>query len=351
MLNRPIRIAVDAMGGDYGFTPVVEGAVRAVREHGHEILLVGFPDQIQPELDRLKADGLPIRIVPCDSVVAMEESPAQGCRQKPRSSIMVSAKLVADREADAVVSAGNSGATMAAALWHMRRLPHVSRPAIISFLPTLRGFCVLADAGANVDCKPKHLLQFALMGRQVVRSVLGRDNPRVGLLSIGEEATKGNELTLAAAELLRKHVPNFVGNVEGRDVPKGVVDVVVCDGFVGNVVLKFAEGLAEALMTLIKEQVAAHPLTKLGGLFLKSSFREVKRKTDYSEYGGAPLLGVNGVCIICHGKSNHKAIYNAVRVAGEFVRKETNQLIQAELVKHHAESAPPVEPPKVQLTV
>src|SRR5882672_11083648 len=350
-MNQRIRIAVDAMGGDHAPAPIVEGAVAAARQWGHEILLVGFPDQIQPHLDRLRAKDLPVRIIPSDSVVTMEDSPAQGCRQKPHSSIMVSARLVAEKQADAVVSAGNSGATMAAALWHMRRLPHVSRPAITTFLPTLSGFCVLTDAGANVDCKPKHLLQFAIMGRQVMKSVFGRATPKVGILSIGEEPTKGNELTLAAAELIKKHVPNFIGNVEGRDIPKGLVDVVVCDGFVGNVVLKFAEGMAEAIVALIKEQIASRPLAKIGGFFMKSALKEVKRKTDYAEYGGAPLLGVNGVCIICHGKSNKKAIYNAVRVAGQFVQSDVNHLIQEDLQQHLADVSYPDDHPKVHLNV
>ena len=200
------------------------------------------------------------------------------------------------------------------------------------FFPPLTGFCVLADAGANVDCKPKHLLQFAIMGRQVMKSVFGRATPKIGILSIGEEATKGNELTLAASDLLKKHVPHFIGNVEGRDIPKGMADVVVCDGFVGNVVLKLSEGLAESLITLIKGEVSKSLLAKLGGLFMMGSLKEVKRKIDYAEYGGAPLLGVNGVCIICHGKSNKKAIYNAVRVAGQFVQSDTNRLIQEELL-------------------
>jgi glycerol-3-phosphate acyltransferase PlsX len=350
-LAQPIRIAVDAMGGDHAPAPIVQGAVEASRRWGHEILLVGFPDVLQKELSRLKTENLPIRIIPCDSVVTMEDSPAQGCRQKPNSSIMVATKLVADKKADAVVSAGNSGATMAAALWHMRRLPHVSRPAITTFLPTLTGFCVLTDAGANVDCKPKHLLQFAIMGNQVMKLVFGRSSPKVGILSIGEESSKGNELTLAASDMLKKHMPNFVGNVEGRDIPKGLVDVVVCDGFVGNVVLKFAEGLAESLVTLIRKEISSRPLAKLGGFFMRGSLREVKRKTDYAEYGGAPLLGVNGVCIICHGKSNKKAIYNAVRVAGQFVQSDVNHLIQEELHKHHDAGNSSEERPKVHLTV
>jgi len=338
------------MGGDHAPTPIIKGAVAAARQWNHEILLVGFPDVLQKELDSLDVKDLSIRIIASDSVVTMDDSPAQGCRQKPNSSIMVAARLVAEKQADALVSAGNSGATMAAALWHLRRLPHVSRPAITAFLPTITGFCVIADAGANVDCKPKHLLQFGIMGRQVMKTVFGRANPKVGILSIGEESTKGNELTLAAAELLKKHVPDFIGNVEGRDIPKGMADVVVCDGFVGNIVLKFAEGLAESVVTLIKGEMTS-PLAKLGGLFMKTSLTNVKRKTDYAEYGGAPLLGVNGVCIICHGKSNAKAIFNAVRVAGQFVQSDTNKSIQEELQKHHADNASSQEPPKVHLTV
>lgn len=325
------------MGGDFGPSPNVEGAIQAVQSLSCEITLVGDPAALQREIERLGAKHVPLRIEPSESVVEMHESPAQACRQKPRSSVMVAAHLVGGNKADALVSAGNSGATMAAALWHLRRIPGVSRPAITILLPTLHGVVSLTDAGANVDCKPKHLLQFAIMGSQFMKHVFNRSNPKVGLLSIGEEETKGNELTLAAAELFKRHVPNFIGNIEGRDVPKGVADVVVCDGFVGNVVLKFAEGLSEALVTLIKEQVQAHPLAKVAGFFLRSSFREVKKKTDYAEYGGAPLLGVNGVCIICHGKSSPKAIFNAVRQATESVEKQTNQKIREALHRLHIE--------------
>jgi len=329
------------MGGDHAPGHIIEGAVDAARQLPCEVILVGDPAIVARELKRLNAESLKLRVEPSDSVVEMHESPAQACRQKPKSSIMVSAKLVGDLEADAMVSAGNSGATMAAALWHLHRLPGVQRPAITTLMPTLRGFCVVTDAGANVDCKPKHLLQFAVMGSQFMEQVFNRPAPRIGLLSIGEEATKGNELTLAASELFRKYVPNFIGNVEGRDIPRGTADVVVCDGFVGNVVLKFAEGLSESLVQLIREQIEAHPLAKIGGLFLKSSLREVKRKTDYAEYGGAPLLGVNGVCIICHGKSNPRAIRNAIGVANGFVQKGTNGLIREAIRKlREAEKQP-----------
>ncbi len=331
-----MRIAVDAMGGDSAPNYIVEGAIRASRQLGHEIILVGDPDALRRELKRHKAEeGVTLRIESSENVVGMEESPAQGCRQKPKSSIMVSTKLVGLGQADAVVSAGNSGATMAAALWHMHRLPGVSRPAIATVMPTLKGFCVLTDAGANVDCKPKHLLQFAVMGSEYVKNIFNRPNPRVGLLSIGEEPSKGNELTLAASELLAQYIPNFIGNVEGRDIPKGTADVVVCDGFVGNAILKFAEGMAQAVVSLVREGIEAHPIAKLGGLLIRGALRDLHRKMDYSEYGGAPLLGVNGICIVCHGKSTPKAIFNAIRVASELVQKQTNEHIRQELHRLH----------------
>jgi glycerol-3-phosphate acyltransferase PlsX len=310
---------------------------------------VGNPKAIEQEVIRLGAKNVPLHIEPSDSVVEMHESPAQACRSKPNSSIMLAAKMVGQKRADAVVSAGNSGATMAAALWHMHRLRGVSRPAITTLMPTLHGFCVVTDAGANVDCKPRHLLQFAIMGSQFMKCVFNRPSPKVGMLSIGEEPTKGNELTLAASELLRQYVPNFVGNIEGRDIPRGTTDVVVCDGFVGNVVLKFAEGMAESLVSLIKEQISVHPLAKIGGLLLKSSLREVKKKTDYAEIGGAPLLGVNGTCIICHGKSNPKAIFNAIRMANEFVQKDANEQIKHDLARIHA-APESTSPPSVSVS-
>ena len=338
-----MRIAVDAMGGDHSPRVIVEGARRAAQTLGLDITLVGDADLLQHEISRLGGKTAGLRIEASESVVGMDESPAQACRQKQNSSIMVAAKLVHLNQADAVVSAGNSGATMAAALWHMRRLPGVLRPAITTIMPTLQGFCVVTDAGANVDCKPRHLLQFAVMGSQFVEHVFNRPHPRVGLLSIGEEPSKGNDLTRTASELFARYLPNFIGNVEGRDIPRGLADVVVCDGFVGNVVLKFAEGLAETVVGLIREQVRAHPLARLGGLLLRGALREVHKKMDYSEYGGAPLLGVNGVCMICHGQSNPKAICNAIRVAANFVQKGANEEIRRALDRLHA-SAYPAEP-------
>jgi glycerol-3-phosphate acyltransferase PlsX len=345
-----MRIAIDAMGGDDAPDSIVEGAVQAARRLGHEIHLVGDPHVIEGQIARLGARGLPLHIERSEGVVAMHDSPAQSCRQKPHSSIMTSARLVALGQADAMVSAGNSGATMMAALWHLRRLPGVLRPAITTLMPTSKGFCVITDAGANVDCKAKHLLQFAIMGSQFVKYVFGKAHPRVGLLSIGEEPSKGNELTFAATQLCRTFVPNFIGNVEGRDIPKGLADVVVCDGFVGNVVLKFAEGMAESLVALIKEHVRADPISRLGGLFLRGTLKGVHKRMDYAEYGGAPLLGVNGVCIICHGKSNPKAIFNAIRMAAEFAQHGTNDAIRRELHRLRPPSDPSSSAPRISLT-
>ncbi|HOW28847.1 MAG TPA: phosphate acyltransferase PlsX [Elusimicrobiota bacterium] len=328
------RIALDAMGGDLGPSVNIEGAIQAARETGHEIILVGDQSVLERELKKHDIGSLPITIHHAPTVIGMDEKPVEGCRAKQDSTIMIGAQMVSDKKADALVSAGNSGATMTAALWHMRRIPGVSRPAIATTMPTLTSYCLLLDAGANVECKPKHLYQFALMGNIYAETVMNVDKPRVGILTIGEEEGKGNELTVAASELMRTGEFNFIGNVEGRDIPKGTVDVVVCDGFVGNIVLKFAEGLAEALLTLIKRSIKKHPLAVIGGLLMKGAFRDIKKKVDYAEYGGAPLLGVNGVAIISHGGSNAKAIKNAIRLAGDFVTKGTNRKIHEKLNQH-----------------
>jgi glycerol-3-phosphate acyltransferase PlsX len=343
-----MRIAVDAMGGDHAPHFIIEGAVRAAKTFSHEIILVGDPEAIHRELKRLNAEQLPIRIEASEGIVSMDDSPAQGCRQKPKSSIMVATKLVSLGQADAVVSAGNSGASMAAALWHLHRLPGVLRPSITTVLPTITGTCVLTDAGANVDCKPKNLLQFAIMGSHYAKTIFNIPNPRVGILSIGEEPSKGNELTLAAAELLRQNIPNFIGNVEGKDVPRGMADVVVCDGFVGNVVLKVGEGMIEVVISMIKQGILSDPIARLGGFFLRSALRGLHKKLDYAEYGGAPLLGVNGISIVCHGKSNPKAIFNAIRVAGELGEKQINEKIREELHRVHPVTEPPSSTAKPQ---
>ncbi len=329
-----IRIALDAMGGDRGVPVNIEGAIQAKRDLDHEIILVGDQGLIEQELVHHGASGQ-FLIQHAPTVIGMHERPAEACRAKKDSSIMTCAELVAQGKADALISAGNSGATMAASLWHLRRLPGVSRPAIAAIFPTLEGHSVLLDVGANVDCKSKHLVQFAVMGSIYYRAVFGAEHPRVGLLTIGEEEGKGNDLTVETHPLLRASGLNYVGHVEGRDIPAGTADVYVCDGFVGNVLLKFGEGLASAVLKLIKNEVRKHPLAIFGKYLLKGAFKELMKKTDPSEFGGALLLGVNGVALIAHGGSDVKAVRNSVKTAAAFVEKGINRQISDFL---HAQS-------------
>jgi len=321
------------MGGDNGSPVNVLGAIQACREwRDVEIILVGDQAVLTKQLrEQSGADKLAITVQHAADVVGMHESPVEGCRSKPDASIMVCARLVSEGKADGMVSAGNSGATMTASLIHLRRLEGISRPAIATILPTVDGQCVMLDMGANVDCKPKHLLQFAVMGAVYHEAMFKKPNPRVGLLSIGEEEGKGNELTIESHALLKNSGLNYIGNIEGRDIPEGNADVVVCDGFVGNVVLKFGEGLSSALIKLIKREFKGHPLAMLGGLLAKSALRRIKQKVDPSEYGGAPLLGVKGISIVSHGGSNAFAIKNALRVAAELYRDDINTHIKTKL--------------------
>ncbi len=312
-----MRIALDAMGGDYAPGEIVEGAVEAAIAYPElEIYLVGQPEKIKACREDLPQN---ILIYPASEVIDMEEHPATAVRRKKDSSIVVATRLVKEGEADAVVSAGSTGAQMAAALFGLGRIKGIERPAIATVLPTAQGGKLLLDVGANADAKPQHLFQYGLMGSIYAEKILRIKVPRVALLNIGAEETKGNELAQGAYELLKQAPVNFIGNIEGREVPKGEADVVVCDGFVGNVVLKFAEGLATALFGMIKEQIAATPLRKLGGALVKPGLKDVAKLLDYAEYGGSPLLGVNGISIVCHGSSKAKAIKNAVRVAKECV--------------------------------
>lgn len=331
-----MRLALDAMGGDHAPEVTVDGAIQAARETGHEVILVGREHLLRSELAKYDTKGLPLTVVNASETIGMDESPALAVRQKKDASLSVAARLVADGKADALVSAGNSGAAMAAALLAMRRINGVSRPAIATVMPTVNGTCVILDVGANVDCKPRNLQQFAIMGKAYVQNVFGIDNPRVGLLSIGEEDSKGNELTLATIELLKESQLNFIGNVEGRDIPRGKCDVTVCDGFVGNIILKFGEGVAEMMLKLVKDELKAHPIAWASLPFLWAALRDLRKKVDYAEHGGAPLLGVNGVCIISHGRSSSKAIKNALRAAARCV--ETN--VNAEINKQIALLAP-----------
>ncbi|MEW6041318.1 MAG: phosphate acyltransferase PlsX, partial [Elusimicrobiota bacterium] len=308
-------ISLDAMGGDSGVSTTVEGAVKAANEFNIKVNLVGDQNLIKKELSGYKFANGNIDVTHASEIITMDDSPAQAVRQKKDSSIVVATRLVAEKKAAAIVSAGNSGAIMASTLMLLGRLPHTLRPAISTVLPTLKGTCIVIDVGANVDCKPKHLLQFAVMGNVYVKEFWSIEKPRVGLLSIGEEKSKGNELTTETYKLLEETDLNFIGNIEGRDIPNGKVDVVVCDGFVGNILLKFGEGIAEMLFKLIKQDLKKHPVAFASIPFLWGALKDLRKQVDYSEYGGAPLLGINGVSIICHGGSNSKAIKNAIKVA------------------------------------
>jgi len=314
-----MRIVLDAMGGDYAPPVAVEGGVMAAREYGVEVVLVGREEEVRKELAKHDTAGLPLSVVHASQVVEMIEHPAAAVKAKPDSSMVVGMKLVKRGEADAFVSAGNSGGVLAAALLHLGRLRGIRRPALSTIFPTAKGFCFFLDVGANTDCKPEYLLQFALMGSVYAERVLGIPNPRVGLVSNGEEETKGSQLVQKAHQLLKESGLNFIGNVEGKDIPAALADVVVTDGFTGNVIVKFAEGLAAFLKGVIEEEIKAAPLTAVGGLLAKPAFARVSRRLDYTEYGGAPLLGVDGVVVIAHGRSNAKAIKNAVRVAKQMV--------------------------------
>jgi glycerol-3-phosphate acyltransferase PlsX len=314
-----MAVAIDAMGGDRGPAVLVEGAVAAARDSGLEILLIGKEDVLEQELRRLKGTHLPINIQPASQVVGMDELPADSLRRKKDSTIRIGFELVAQGKAEAVVSAGNSGATLATAMVVLGRIKGI-RPAIATRMPTLKDPAVMIDVGANVDCKPHHLLQFGIMGAVFAKGLMGKPAPRVGLLSIGEEGSKGNQQVKRAYDLLAGSDLNFVGNVEGREVFQGNVDVIVCDGFVGNVCLKLSEGLAESVLTMLKTEMGGSLMAKVGYTLASPAFRRFRKKVDYSEYGGAPLLGVNGIAIICHGRSGPKAVKNALCLAHELAR-------------------------------
>ncbi|HEV2175880.1 MAG TPA: phosphate acyltransferase PlsX [Terriglobia bacterium] len=327
------RIAVDAMGTDVAPGPEVEGAILAAREGLAEVVLVGPEDVLKRELARRRdARGLPIEIVQASEVITMEDAAAKAFRRKRDSSMRVAARLVRDGKAGGCVSAGNTGAVMTTAKIVLGALAGVDRPALAAVFPTAKGkAAVLLDVGANVDCKPHHLEQFAVMGDIYYRVIFGVQKPRVGLLSIGSEDHKGNELTKEAMSLLKRLPLNFVGNVEGRDLYNSRVEVIVCDGFIGNVALKISEGLVEAISSLLKQALSSTLSSKIGYVLSRNAFRDLKKRVDYSEYGGAPLLGVKGVCLICHGGSNANAIKNGIRVAAEFAAGGINEKIESEL--------------------
>ena len=330
-----VTIALDAMGGDLCPAPEVEGAVLAAQERIARVVLVGREAEVRQQLAKFPGwEAAGVSLQHAEEAITMEDSAARAVKSKKNSSIRVAARLVKDGQAQGVVSAGNTGAVMATAKIVLGMVPGVERPALATAFPTIiEGKpVVVLDVGANVDCSPEMLCQFAVMGSIYSKVIFHNENPRVGLLSIGEEEHKGNELTHAATPLLKQTRLNFVGNVEGRDLYTGQVDVIVCDGFVGNVALKVSEGLADVIKKMLASSLQATPIRKVGYLLSKSAFTDFRRRMDYSEYGGAPLLGVKGVCIICHGRSTPKAIKNAIRVAAEFAAGNVNQHIQQDLL-------------------
>jgi glycerol-3-phosphate acyltransferase PlsX len=329
-----MRIAVDAMGGDNAPEAVVEGAVLAAREYGTHVVLVGDREILNDLLKRDQTGDLPLTVKHASEVVGMHESPSVAVRRKRDSSLRVCFDLVKAGEARAAVSAGNSGAAMAIGMLVLGRLEGVERPCIAAVLPGLAGSTVLLDVGANVDCKPIHLVQFAIMGEVFCRYVLQVERPRVGLLSNGEEETKGTELTRSAHQALKRSNLNYLGYVEGRDIFPGEADVVVCDGFTGNAVLKTAEGLAQTINQMLREELGRTVFSRLGYLFARGAFRNIRRRVDYAEVGGAPLLGVNGVGIVSHGSSDARAIKNAIRVARDFAERRVNLHLMQMLEKN-----------------
>jgi phosphate acyltransferase len=326
----PSVIALDAMGSDRSPRPEVEGAIQAARQLGAHVLLVGQESRIRSELDRHRwISQLPIEIVHADEVITMEDKAAQAVRAKKQSSMHVGIRLVREGNAAGFVTAGNTGAAMAAAKMILGALPGVDRPALAAVFPTaIRTGAMLLDVGANVDCDAHNLEQFALMGEVYFRSIFGTKRPKVGLLSIGEEESKGNLLTREAFQLLKQLPLNFVGNVEGRDLYNGNVDVIVADGFVGNVALKISEGVVNLVRATLKEALQATVTRQVGYLLSRSAFTDFKKRLDHTEYGGAPLLGLKGVSIITHGSSNANAIKNAIRVASEFAENRVNDEIE-----------------------
>src|SRR5712692_2555816 len=324
-----MRIAVDAMGGDYAPEQVVKGAAEAAEEFKIDISLVGLPQTVQPLLDSHPH----LHIVPCTQVIAMDEHPAQAVRAKPDSSISVCARLCKEGRADGWTSAGNSGAIMAAALLIQGRIRGVDRPALGSIIPTQDGFAYFLDVGANVDSKPEYMTQFALMGAVYAREMLGRPQPRVGLLSNGEEEGKGDERVRETARRPKGSLPGFIGNVEPKDIYGARADVVVTDGFVGNVAIKMAEATAEFLFRNLREEIPRTMTGKLGGLLIRPGVRQIRDRIDWREFGGAPLLGIDGVAVVAHGRSDARAMKNAIRVTRDAIENQLVGKIRAEVGK------------------
>jgi glycerol-3-phosphate acyltransferase PlsX len=318
-----LKIAIDAMGGDYAPKEIVLGAIDACREFGAKVILVGVENDINNALRDQAISGLMLEICPSSEIITMDEHPANAVRRKKNSSLVVANQLVKEGRAAAVISAGSTGAAMTASLLTLGRIHNIKRPAIAVFMPTIKGVSILLDAGANANCAPDNLVEFALMGAIYVEHILEIKNPKIGLLSINKDELRGNHLVVETHQLLKKMNLNFIGNIEGRDIPYGICDIIVCDGFTGNVVLKTGEGIASAGIQLMKKSLqSASWLARMSSLFILPSIKSVLKKIDSSEYGGAPLLGLNGLSIISHGNSNSRAIKNAIRAATKAVDED-----------------------------
>ena len=326
-----MKIAVDAMGGDFAPRNIVEGAVLAAKEYGVKVVLVGDEDQVSKELSKYPTSKLSIYIHHAPLVVAMHDSPSTVIRRMKDTSIKIALDLAKEGQASGVVSAGNSGAAMALAMYILKKLEGVERPAIATIHPTTKGSTVLIDSGGTVDCKPFHLVQFAMMGDAYAKYILGKEEPRIGVLSNGEEEGKGNELTREVHAILSEADLNYIGYVEGRDLNSGEVDVIVCDGFVGNVALKISEGLWETIHAILKWEAQDNVRAKAAYFLMGRAIRRLEKRLDYAEVGGAPLLGVNGNCVICHGSSNAKAIMNAILLASDLAQNKLNEHLTQEL--------------------
>jgi glycerol-3-phosphate acyltransferase PlsX len=330
-----MKIALDAMGGDYAPAAAIEGAVRAARDFKLTVQLVGQPEAINVELAKHTTTGLDLPIIPASEVIEMHEHPATAVKNKKDSSMVVAAECLKAGVSDGFVSAGNSGGVLAAALFGPGRIKGIKRPALGTIFPndSPHGYCFMLDVGANTDVRPEFLLQFALMGHHYASQVLDIPNPRVGLLSTGEEEDKGNMLVQEATPLLKASGLNFIGNVEGKDIPMGLVDVVVTDGFTGNVFIKGAEGVASMILKMLRREIEARPLAKLGALLARPAFRALRARLDYREFGGGPLLGINGTVIVAHGRSDAYAIRNAIRVAQQTAEKNIASVIERGLIE------------------
>jgi glycerol-3-phosphate acyltransferase PlsX len=331
-----MKVVVDGMGGDQAPAVVVDGAVQAAQEWGIEIILVGQRGPIQAELEKHDTAGLPLTLKHASEVIEMHEHPAAAVRAKKDNSMIVGMEMIKRREADAFFTAGNSGGALAAALFRLGRIRGVKRPALSTVFPsqTPQGFCFILDIGANTDCRPEYLLQFAMMGSVYAERVLGVPNPRVAIVSNGEEEGKGNQLVQGTVPLLKASPLNFVGNAEGKDIIRGLADVIVTDGFTGNVIIKLAEGVSRFLMDLLKENLTASSMSKVGAMLAKPAFDDVRSRLDYREYGGAPLLGIDGVVIVGHGRSDALAIRNAIRVAANTVENSVLDAIKQGLARY-----------------